>query len=179
MSSKLLTIAFTDIKGFTERTAKTDREFVVRLMKKHDELLKPVIERYSGKLIKTIGDAYLLTFESPTNAVLCSLMMQEVLYEYNSKVSPDEKIEIRIAINTGEVNVVEGDILGDAVNVASRVESITGANEIWFTESTYLAMNKQEVPNSLVGEFRLKGVPEALRVYRVVLDRESEISGRW
>lgn len=175
MQTRTLTIVFTDIKGFTERTSAADRAFVLRLIETHDRLLKPIIRQYQGTLVKTIGDAYLLTFESPTNAVLCAIVMQETLHDHNAKVAPEERIEIRVAINTGEVNLVPNDILGEAVNVASRVESITEPNEIWFTEATYLAMNKQEVPNSLVGEFRLKGIPEALKVYRVVLDRESEL----
>ena len=170
MASKVLTIVFTDIKGFTERTSGSNREFAVRLRSRHDELLKPIVARYEGKLVKTIGDAFLLTYESPTNAVLSALMMQETLRTYNATVKPEEKIEIRVAINTGEVSVQDGDILGEPVNVASRVEGITEANEVWFTEATYLAMNKQEVPTSLVGDFRLKGVPEAMKVYRVVQD---------
>lgn len=174
MASRLLTIVFTDIKGFTERTSQADRSFVLKLRERHDALLKPIIRQYGGYLVKTIGDAFLLTFESPTNAVLCALMMQDCLRKYNLTAPANEKIEIRVAINTGEVTVTDGDILGDPVNVASRVEHITEANEVWFTEATYLAMNKQEVPNSLVGEFRLKGVPEALKVYRVVQDIDSE-----
>jgi len=174
MSSRVVTIVFTDIKGFTERTASSGRDFALRIMARHDELLKPIIARYEGILIKTIGDAYLLRFDSPTDAVLCALMMQARLREYNAAATPEEKIEIRIAINTGEVNVTDSDVMGEPVNVASRVEGITDAGEIWFTEATYLSMNKQEVPTAMVGEFRLKGVPEALRVYRVVQDHDSE-----
>ncbi len=174
MPSRLLSVVFTDIKGFTERTSQAGRDFAVKLRDKHDALLKPIIRRYDGTLVKTIGDAFLLTFDSPTNAVLCALMMQETLRSYNRTAPIEERIEIRVAINTGEVTVTDGDVLGDVVNVASRVEHITEANEIWFTEATYLAMNKQEVPTSLVGEFRLKGVPEAIKIYRVVQDLDSE-----
>lgn len=174
MPSRVMTVVFTDIKGFTERTAKSDRESMLKLLSKHNDLLRPIVGKYDGTVVKTIGDAFLLTFASPTNAVLCALMMQESLRNFNKNLPQEEKIEIRIAINTGEVNEVDNDVFGEPVNVASRVEGITEANEIWFTESTYLAMNKQEVPNSLVGEFRLKGVPEALKVYRVIQDSASE-----
>jgi class 3 adenylate cyclase len=174
MTNRVLTIAFTDIKGFTDRTAHADRDFVVRLLKSQDDLLRPIIRQYAGTIIKTIGDAFLLTFESPTNAVLCALMMQNVLREHNQKVPEGERIEIRVAINTGEVSIKDGDVFGEPVNLASRIEGITDANEIWFSESTYLAMNKQEVPTSLVGEFRLKGVPEAIKVFRVVQDLASD-----
>lgn len=174
MATKVLTVMFTDIKGFSERTSNSGRDFVVNLRKTHDSILKPIIKKYSGKLVKTIGDAFLLTFESPTNAVLCALMIQNELRTYNSKVESIEKIEIRIAINTGELSLDGEDILGEPVNVASRIESITQPNEIWFGESTYHAMNKSEVPNSLVGEFKLKGISEPLKVYRVVQDLNSE-----
>lgn len=171
--TRVLTIVFTDIKGFTERTSNSDREAVSRLLKKHEELLLPLAKNYDGVLIKTIGDAFLLSFASPTNAVLCAVMMQEKLKEFNATVIESEKIEIRIAMNTGEVIMRDGDVYGEPVNVAARIESLTDANEIWFSESTYLAMNRQEVPTSLIGEYRLKGIPEAVRVYRVVRDDSS------
>ncbi|OGK07167.1 MAG: hypothetical protein A2W80_12035 [Candidatus Riflebacteria bacterium GWC2_50_8] len=171
--TRVLTIVFTDIKGFTERTSHSDREAVSRLLKKHEELLLPLAKNYDGVLIKTIGDAFLLSFASPTNAVLCAVMMQEKLKEFNATVIESEKIEIRIAMNTGEVIMRDGDVYGEPVNVAARIESLTDANEIWFSESTYLAMNRQEVPTSLIGEYRLKGIPEAVRVYRVVRDDSS------
>lgn len=172
--TRVLTIVFTDIKGFTERTSHSDRESVSRLLAKHEELLLPLVKKYDGILIKTIGDAFLLSFASPTNAVLCSVMMQEKLKDFNATVVEAEKIEIRIAMNTGEVIMRDGDVYGEPVNVAARIESLTEANEVWFSESTYLAMNRQEVPTSLIGEYRLKGIPEAVRVYRVVRDANSE-----
>jgi class 3 adenylate cyclase len=170
MSTRNLTIMFTDIKGFTERTARSNRDYVVKMLEQQDKLLKPVIAKYSGNIIKSIGDAYLVTFESPTNAVICGLMMQHALRRYNRSAPADDRIEVRVAINTGEVNLVGTDVLGDPVNVASRVEGITEANEVWFTEATYLSMNKQEVPTSVVGEFKLKGVPEAVRIYRASVE---------
>lgn len=176
--TRVLTIVFTDIKGFTERTSNSDREAVSRLLKKHEELLLPLAKSYNGVLIKTIGDAFLLSFASPTNAVLCAVMMQEKLKEFNATVIESEKIEIRIAMNTGEVIMRDGDVYGEPVNIAARIESLTDANEIWFSESTYLAMNRQEVPTSLIGEYRLKGIPEAVRVYRVVRDSSSESYAR-
>jgi class 3 adenylate cyclase len=175
MSSRILTIVFTDIKGFTERTAKMEREAVTKLLARQDELLKPIMRHYEGTLVKSIGDAYLITFQSPTNAVLCGVLMQHALRRHNATVWPEERIEIRVAINTGEVSLVEGDVIGDPVNVASRLEGITDANEVWFTEATYLAMNKREVPTSRVGEFRLKGIDEPVRVYRVLQDENLEL----
>jgi len=174
MSSKVLSIMFTDIKGFTERTSSTSREALVGLLKKHDSLLIPVINKFNGTVIKTIGDAFLVTFDSPTNAVLCGVMIQQNLRDYNGGREEAEKIFIRVSINMGEVEIRDGDVFGEAVNIAARLEGVTEASEIYFTESVYLAMNKAEVPSSEVGSFRLKGIPEAIKVYRVIQDTNSD-----
>ena len=174
MASRVLTILITDIKGFTERTSSASREDIRRLLDEHEALLLPMVAKLDGKLIKSMGDAFMITFESPTNAVLCGVMMQEKLREYNQEKNDEEKIEVRIAINTGEVEIREGDIFGEAVNIAARIEGITEASEIYFTEAVYLAMNKAEVPTSEVGLRRFKGVPEAIKIYRVIQDRNLE-----
>jgi class 3 adenylate cyclase len=175
MAEKTLTVVFTDIKGFTERTSKSSRADMLQMLKKHEELLKPVIVGHGGTVVKTIGDAFLLTFESPTNAVLCGLRMQARLKKYNNEAPPGERIEIRIAMNSGEVEIIGNDVFGDTVNLASRVEGVTEAGEIYFTEATYLVMNKSEVPTSQVGEFRFKGIPEPVRLFRVVQDENLEL----
>jgi class 3 adenylate cyclase len=165
---------FTDIKGFTERTSATSREELVGLLKKHDSLLIPVINKFSGTIVKTIGDAFLVTFDSPTNAVLCGIMIQQNLRDYNAGRKESEMINIRVSVNMGEVEIRDGDVFGEAVNIAARLEGVTEASEIYFTESVYLAMNKAEVPSSEVGSFRLKGIPEAIKVYRVIQDTNSD-----
>jgi len=173
MTSRVLTVMFTDIKGFTDRTSKTSREQLLALLDAHEQLLLPIAHKFNGNLVKTLGDSLLLTFESPTNAVLCAMLMQEKLREYNNQQNDDDLINVRIAINSGEVEQRKGDIFGEAVNIAARIEGITEADEIYLTESVYLAMNKAEVPSSEVGKRRLKGIPEAIKVYRVIQDPNS------
>ena len=175
MIAKTLSVVFTDIKGFTARTSSSSRADMLRILEKHEELLRPIVLQHGGTVVKTIGDAFLLTFESPTNAVLCGVRMQARLRNYNSGADEAERIEIRVAINTGEVELVGSDVFGDAVNLASRVEGITDAGEVYFTEATYLVMNKQEVPTSQVGEYRFKGIPEAVTIYRVIQDENLEL----
>jgi class 3 adenylate cyclase len=175
MITKTLSVVFTDIKGFTARTSSSSRAGMLRMLEKHEELLKPLVLQHGGTVVKTIGDAFLLTFESPTNAVLCGMRMQARLRDYNAGADEAEHIEIRVAINTGEVELVGSDVFGDAVNLASRVEGITDAGEVYFTEATYLVMNKQEVPTSQVGEYRFKGIPEAVTIYRVLQDENLEL----
>lgn len=174
MPTRTLSVVFTDIKGFTARTSSSSRAELRDLLDRHEELLLPVIHHYDGTVVKTIGDAFLLTFESPTNAVLCGLMIQETLREFNQRTVEAEQIEVRVAINTGEVEVRGSDVFGETVNIAARIESITEAGEVYFTHATYLSMNKSEVPTSEVGERRLKGIDEPIRVYRVIRDENLE-----
>src|SRR3989338_2605901 len=152
METRNITIMLTDIKGFTSKTAGFSRAQTQEMLAKHKELVLPVIEKFGGRLVKTIGDAFLVAFNSPTDAVICGVEVQSVLRAHNEDKAHSEKIEIRIAINSGEVVVHDdGDIYGDAVNITSRLESIAEAGEVFFTESVYLSMNKKEVPSSEIG----------------------------
>ncbi|MFH1620409.1 MAG: adenylate/guanylate cyclase domain-containing protein [bacterium] len=169
MQTQHLTVLLTDIKGFTSRTARQSRSQMMELLNKHREVVMPVVEKYKGRLVKTIGDAFLVTFESPTDAVLCGVSIQDALRSYNSDKAGDERIDVRIAINSGEVTLADdGDIYGDAVNITSRLESIAEAGEVFFTEAVYLAMNKREVPSSEIGYRQFRGIPEKIKVYRVL-----------
>ncbi len=166
-TTRNLTILLTDIKGFTDKTSQRSRADIQKLLDDHRDVVLPVLQGKGGRLIKTIGDAFLMVFDSPTDAVLAGIQAQEALAKHNAAVSEIDRIEIRIAINTGEVNLVEGDVYGEPVNIAARIEGVAEAGEVYFTESVYLSMNKTEVPSAEVGLLQLKGIPEKVRVYKV------------
>jgi len=171
-----LTILLTDIKGFTDKTSRRSRSDIQALLDRHKQIVLPVLEGRGGKLIKTIGDAFLMVFESPTDAVLAGVAVQEALAKHNSGAAEDDRIDVRIAINAGEVNISDNDVFGEAVNITARIEGIAHAGQVFFTEAVYLAMNKAEVPSSEVGLLQLKGIPEKVRVYKV--KREQPVEGR-
>jgi class 3 adenylate cyclase len=168
MKTKHLTIMFTDIKGFTSKTSKSSREQLHQLLELHDKLILPIFKDFGGKVIKTIGDAFMVSFHSPTDALLCGIKIQNILAKHNEKVPPKDQLEVRIAINSGEVTIKENDVFGEAVNIASRLEGIADAGDIYFTESVYLAMNKSEIPTAEVGHRHFKGIPEEIKVYKVL-----------
>ncbi|MCY1047304.1 adenylate/guanylate cyclase domain-containing protein [Corallococcus sp. bb12-1] len=167
MKTANLAIVFTDIKGFTERTSRQTLEENQQLLQVHEALLAPLFKAFGGRIIKTIGDAFLVTFESPTQAVLSGIAIQDQLWHHNRPLLPDDQLHVRVAVNVGEVRVEANDIFGEPVNIAARVEGITDADEVFFTEAVYLAMNKAEVPSQEVGAFELKGIPGKIRVFRV------------
>ncbi|HEX4622292.1 MAG TPA: adenylate/guanylate cyclase domain-containing protein [Myxococcaceae bacterium] len=167
MKTANLAIVFTDIKGFTERTSRQTLEENERLLKTHDNLLRPLFAAFNGRIVKSIGDAFMVTFESPTQAVLSGIAIQDKLWYHNRAVPPELRLEVRVAINVGEVRLEGNDVFGEPVNIASRVEGVAEVGEVYFTEAVHLAMNKAEVPSEQVGSFELKGIPDKVRIYRV------------
>ena len=166
-TTRHLTILLTDIKGFTDKTSQKSRADIQRLLDDHRDVVLPVLQARGGRLVKTIGDAFLMVYDSPTDAVLSGVAAQDALAKHNADKGPEDRIDIRIAINAGEVNLVEGDVFGEPVNITARIEGVAEAGEVYFTEAVYLAMNKSEVPSAEVGLLQLKGIPEKIRVYKV------------
>jgi class 3 adenylate cyclase len=167
MKTENLAIVFVDIAGFTPRTSAQTREENLRLLKRFEGTVRPLVRIYNGRVVKTIGDAFLLTFRSPTDALLCSTAIHDRLAESDAAIAPAERFIIRAAVNVGEVRIEGGDVFGEAVNIASRIEGKANAGEIYFSESAYLSMTKSEVPSQEVGYTELKGIPGKVRLYRV------------
>jgi class 3 adenylate cyclase len=161
-----LAIMMTDIVGYTEATMKQSRSENEQLLATHNRILLPILKQYRGRHIKSIGDALLLVFRSPTDAMLCAMAMQDALHEYNRSAT-DKPIHIRIAASLGEVRVTRDDIFGEPVNLTSRIEGITPPDEIYLSEAMYMAMNKAEVPAEEVGWKELKGISESVRIYHL------------
>jgi len=137
----------------------------------HNALLTPVIRVMNGQIIKSIGDAFLLTFESPTDALHCALCIQHTLTIHNRDVSVSQQIHIKISVHCGEVSFTDNDVFGDPVNVAAKIEKATEPDQVYFTESVFLSMNQAEVPHEFVKTFAARGdtAPE-VRLYRVLLN---------
>lgn len=167
MRTANLAIVFTDIKGFTERTSKQTLEQNEKLLKTHNDILAPIFKGLGGRVVKTIGDAFMVTFESPTAAVLSGVAIQDALWDYNQKAVADEQLHVRVAINVGEVRLEGNDVFGEPVNIAARVEGLAEADEVTFTEAVYLSMNRAELPAEELGRFELKGIPEQVRIFKV------------
>ncbi len=178
MPTRNLSIMFTDIKGFTHRTSSSTRDAMTKMMDNHARLLIPVFKYFDGTVVKTIGDAYLVYFSSPTDAVLCGVTIQEVLRQHNKDLHQDEKLEIRVAINVGDVELMDNDIMGEPVNIAARLEGIAEAGEVYFTEAVYQTMNRREAPSAEVGEHVFKGIPHPIRVYKVIDEPDSDLAKR-
>ena len=162
-----LTIMFTDIADFSEAVAKMSRDESEQMLRLHDMTLHKIIRTFQGKWVKSIGDSFLVVFRSPTDAALCAMAMHDALWELGQSQTDKKKITIRVALNLGEVRLTRNDVFGEAVNIASRLESITPAKDVYLTEAVYLSMNKAEVNAVEVGSHKFKGSPEKVKYYKI------------
>lgn len=165
--SENLTVMFTDIVGFTARTSQQSREENAAMLREHDRLLLPIVANFRGRKIKSIGDALLVVFRSPTDAARCGMALQDAVWEHNQSRSGDTPLRIRVAMMLGDVRLDGGDVFGEPVNIAARIEGMTPPDEVYLAQAVYLAMNKAEVPAEFVQTAELKGIPEPVDVYRV------------
>ncbi len=161
---------FTDMKGYTSLSSSLSRTEIHYLLGTQQSIVSTLVKQYKGTVIKNLGDGHLATFDSPTNAVLCGVHIQQAVNKHNASSSPEGVFELRIAINSGEVTVKDGDIFGDPVNIAARILTVVPAREVYFTDSVLLSMNKNEVQAATMGAKMFKGVPEPVNTYRVVTD---------
>lgn len=158
---KLAAIMFTDIVGYTALMSR-DEATALSLVERNRQLLKPLIRQFHGEWLKELGDGSLSAFSSAVNAVSCALAIQ-------SQLSEDAGMRLRIGIHVGDVVVEEGDVFGDGVNVASRLEPLAEPGGICISERVYEDIrNKRNIAATFVGERKLKGLENPVRVYRIV-----------
>jgi len=167
---------FTDMVGYTALSQRKEA-LAVELLDEHRNVIRPFFSKHNGTEIKTMGDAFLVEFASALEAVRCAFDIQQSLRKANSARPSDKKIQIRIGIHLGDVIHSQSDVYGDAVNIASRIESVAVAGGICVTEQVYDQIkNKFEFPLSSLGKKELKNVEEQMEVYKVLLPWDS--SGR-
>lgn len=176
---RTLSVMFSDVKDYTARTAQESRIGVLDLVRRHRDLVQPIIKQRGGRIVKSLGDGLLITFESATDAVLAGLQIQAAAAAHNQSAFADrDKIELRIAVSTGEVVTEgsDGDVLGEAVNLASRAQQQAAPGEVLFTEAACATINRREVQFEDVGTFELKGIAHPVHLYRAL--NPSSISAR-
>ena len=156
---RLASIMFSDIVSYTALMEK-DEDKAFQILKINREIHITLLERHNGTLIKEMGDGMLASFSSASDAVKCAIGIQE-----EARL---ENIPLKIGIHEGEMVFAGADVLGDGVNIASRLQEITGEGSISVSESVYRNIkNKQEFSVEYIGEKTLKNVSEPVKIYRI------------
>jgi class 3 adenylate cyclase len=162
--SEILTVMFIDIVGYTKTTTQLSRNEISQMVTGFDRVAIPIFHHYHGNVLKKIGDAFLVTFRSATDAVLCGIDLQKGFRQ--------ERMNIRVAIHTGEVVHRDNDIYGNTVNTAARIEGVAGPGDVMFSETVFHAMNKNEIPYVSIGSRKLKGLKGPVKLFRVKTQKD-------
>src|SRR3989441_8348537 len=168
---------FTDMVGYTSLSERNEA-LGLELLEEHRGLLRPLFPKHNGREVKTMGDAFLVEFASPLEALRCAFDIQQLLNELGVTRPPEKRILLRIGIHLGDVVHNKNDVHGDVVNVASRIEPLASPGGIAITEQVYHQIrNKFEFPFVSLGQQSLKNVHDPVEVYRVVLPWEVQLGG--
>jgi TolB-like protein/class 3 adenylate cyclase len=169
VNRRLTTILAADVAGYSRLTGADEEGTVSRLRAHRQELIDPIIAGHGGRTIKLMGDGRLVEFASVVDAVRCALEVQRGMTARNANIAPDKRIEFRVGIHVGDVMVEsDGDLMGDGVNIAARLEGIAEPGGICLSEDAWRQVRDKIVAEFAdLGEQSLKNIARPVRAYRV------------
>ena len=164
---KLAAVLAADVAGFSRLTGADEDRTLARLRALRSDLIDPTIAVHNGRMVKRTGDGALVEFRSVVEAVRCAIEIQNSMVERNAGLQPERRIEFRIGIHLGDVvEESDGDLMGDGVNIAARLEGIAQPGAICLSEDAYRQVKSRlDVAISDLGETKLKNIVEPMRVY--------------
>src|SRR5205809_5408458 len=172
---KLAAIMFTDMVGYSA-LAQRDDKLALELLEEHRQLLREIFPRFNGTEIKTIGDAFLVEFHSALEAAQCAIEIQRTLAKRNHDVAVDRRIDVRIGIHIGDVVHRGGDVYGDGVNIASRIQAVAGPGGICVSMDV-----ERQIHNALEARLKklapteLENIHVPMDLYRIVLPGKKSV----
>ena len=177
---KLAAIMFTDMVGYSALSQRDDK-LALELLEEHRELLRKIFPQFNGTEIKTIGDAFLVEFQSALEAAECAISIQRTLAHRNADAPSERQIQVKIGIHIGDVVHRAGDVYGDGVNIASRIEQLAGAGGICVSMDVERQIrNAVETRFEKLAPTELKNISVPMELFRIVLPWErqgSEVRG--
>ena len=164
---KLAAILVADVVGFSRLAGADEERTLARLRGLRGDLVDPTIAVHHGRIVKRTGDGSIIEFRSVVDAVRCALEVQTGMVERNAGLPPDRRIEFRIGIHLGDiVEESDGDLMGDGVNVAARLEGICEPGGICLSEDAYRQVKSRlELQVADLGPQSLKNISEPVRAY--------------
>ncbi|HET7535838.1 MAG TPA: adenylate/guanylate cyclase domain-containing protein [Candidatus Didemnitutus sp.] len=169
----LTAIVFTDVVGFSARM-QDDEERTLRLLERDFADMRELSQQHQGSVLKTTGDGLLLYFASAVQAVACALAVQRHFADIARRSGEREALSHRVGIHLGDVFVSQQDVMGDGVNIASRLQAEAEPGGICISQTVYdVVKNKLELHVTRLGPRELKNIAESIPVYRLLLDAQA------
>jgi len=177
-SRKLAAILVTDIVGYSRLAGADEDRILARLRTLRSDLIEPTISVHRGRVVKGTGDGFIVEFRSVVDAVRCAIELQHGLLERNAGLPPERRIEFRVGIHLGDVvEESDGDLMGDGVNIAARLEGIAKPGAICLSEDAYRQVKgRLDLVVSDLGQTELKNIVEPIRVYSLEVGAAAQAS---
>ncbi len=168
-SRKLAAILAADVVGFSRLTSQDEDRTLARLRSLRSDLIDPTISVHNGRIVKRTGDGAIVEFRSVVDAVRCAIEVQNGMVERNAGLPEDRRIDFRIGVHLGDVvEEADGDLMGDGVNIAARLEGIATPGAICLSEDAYRQVKARlDLKVIDLGPTRLKNIAEPVRAYSV------------
>src|SRR5579883_1421082 len=165
---RLAAVLAADVVGYSRLMGVDEEGTLARLTALRRDLVDPKIAEHRGRIFKTLGDGLLVEFPSAVEAVACAASLQDAMVERNRAVPPDRRLEFRIGINSGDIIVEDGDLMGDGVNIAARLEALAEPGGVCLSGEIH-GQVEGKVPLGFVamGEQPLKNITRKVVVYRL------------
>src|SRR5690349_20857711 len=175
VNRKLVAVVMADVVGYSRLMERDEAGTHERLRTLHRELIAPKIAEHGGRTVKSAGDGILLEFSSATSALRCAVEIQREMGARNLYVAPDERIQLRIGINLGDIIVEGDDILGVGVNVAARLETLAEPGGICVASAVWEQVHEDLGVEFIdAGEQHVKNISKPIRVFRVALGKGAQ-----
>jgi adenylate cyclase len=176
---RLAAILAADVAGYSRLVGADELGTLTRLQTHWDELIEPTIRSHDVRIVRIAGDGILAEFASVVDAVQCAVKLQRAMAERNAGIAAEERIEFRMGINVGDIIIDRGDMWGDGVNVAARLEALAMPGGICVSGRVHEdVQGKLSLAFEDTGEHRLKNIARPVRVYRIALHEASSPAAR-
>jgi adenylate cyclase len=174
---KLAAILVSDVVGYSRLAGSDEDRTLARLRALRSDLIDPTISVHHGRIVKRTGDGSIIEFRSVVDAVRCAIEVQSGLAERNAGLPPEKRIEYRVGIHLGDVvEESDGDLMGDGVNIAARLECVAKPGAICLSEQAYWQVKgRLDLAVSDLGPIRLKNIAEPIRVFALTVGEPTQM----
>ena len=176
-TGKLAAILVADVVGYSRLAGADEERILARLRALRSDLIDPTIALHHGRVVKRTGDGSIIEFRSVVDAVRCAVEVQSGMVERNAGLPPEKRIEFRVGVHLGDVvEESDGDLMGDGVNIAARLEGIAQPGAICLSEDAYRQVKQRlDLKVCDLGATQLKNIAEPVRVYSLEVGQPAEV----